>query len=176
MSDELEVFEDSEGLQSGNRKYSWPEIDAMYLACDLSVREFAEKYKLVESTVRAHVTKNKLHEIRDNLRVQSQSLLIQSLVKRDYKIQQTRFEALEEMIEKFRNDPLAKVTASEALAAVKQIGTMLGEADKRVEHTVLVYDIGMDAAFPEPKIVENEADLIEGEIVSSSEEKDVEEG
>lgn len=160
---------------NGRIKYSWAEIDAEYLSTDLSVNELAEKRGINEHTLRAHVTKFGLHDIRDSMRKQNAQKLINAITEKDYKIQASRFEALNEMVEKFRQDPLARVTASEALAAIKQIGLMLGEADKRVEHTVLVYDIEM-GNFPDAKIVEGEADLIEGDLPPLLGEGDVEEG
>lgn len=153
----------SDGNTSSGR-IDWKPVKAYYLAHpELSAKDVAQYFELNVVTVQQKFVDEGLSEIRQEIEKESSRMLVNQIVEKSYKEKDARLSVLSTLINKFLDDPSSKVTDAGVIAAIKQIGLMLGEVTQRTEQTVLVYEVSTDA-FPAPKIIEGDADLIEGDF------------
>lgn len=154
----------SEENEPKQKSYDWLPIQAYYLSHpELSAKQVAEYMEVNPITMERKVTSEGWASLRKEIEKEGSRQLVQQLIQNDYTDKRARLGVLNQMIDKFVQDPTSKVTEAGVLAAIKQLGLMLGEVTARTEQTVLVYEVSVDK-FPEPKIIEGEADLIEGDI------------
>lgn len=156
------MSEDNEKREQ--KSYDWLPIQAYYLAHpELSAKQVAEYMEVNPITMERKVTDGGWANLRKEIEREGSRQLVQQLIQNDYTDKKARLNVLNQMIDKFVQDPTAKVTEAGVLNAIKQLGLMLGEVTARTEQTVLVYEVSVDK-FPEAKLIEGEADLIEGDI------------
>lgn len=155
-------------------RVNWDEVKVDFITHpELTGKDIARKWNIPVATVYDHIFKEGWARQRKEIIKGNTQLALQKFQADDLKDQTQRVQALQEVVQAWLNNPEKYATATDVVAAIKQLEVMMGGVSERTDKRIIIYEVPK-GTFPEAKVFEgSDEEAIEGELIDEENNEEV---